>query len=63
MNKVNKKITVFIIFLIFLVIIGLFVKMTIFTPTLTNEPHEGNVAGVIIQFRDGITEQECKKYS
>ncbi|MDD3246781.1 MAG: UPF0228 family protein [Methanosarcina sp.] len=60
MSKVNKKITFFIIFLIFVVIIGLFVKMTIFTPTVNPGQEERKVAGLIIQFRDGVSEQEAK---
>lgn len=60
MSKVNKKITFFIVFLIFVVIIGLFVKMTIFTPTVTPGQEERKVAGLIIQFRDGVSEQEAK---
>lgn len=58
MNKGNKKITFFIFFLILIVFIGLFVKMTIFTPTIT--PHEGNIGGLVVQFRDGTTKTEAK---
>ncbi|HWQ49372.1 MAG TPA: UPF0228 family protein [Methanosarcina sp.] len=58
MNKGNRKITFFIVFLILIVLIGLFVKMTIFTPTIT--PHEGNIGGLVVQFRDGITKTEEK---
>ena len=60
MSKVNKEIIFFIVFLIFVLIIGLFVKMTIFTPTVTPGQEEGKVAGLIIQFRDGVSEQEAK---
>lgn len=58
MIKMNKKIAFIIVFLISIVLIGLFVKMTIFTPTIT--PHEGNIGGLVVQFRDGITKTEAK---
>lgn len=58
MNKVNIKIVLIIFFLIFLVIIGLFIKMTIFTPTIS--PHEGNIGGLVIQFKEGVTKNEAK---
>ncbi|WP_292373059.1 UPF0228 family protein [Methanosarcina sp. UBA411] len=58
MNKGNKKITFFIVFLISIVLIELFVKMTIFTPTIT--PHEGNIGGLVVQFREGVTKTEAK---
>ncbi|AKB74095.1 hypothetical protein MSLAZ_0834 [Methanosarcina lacustris Z-7289] len=57
MSKVNNKITLLIVFLIFVVI---FVKMTIFTPIGTPQPEERKVAGLIIQFRDGVSEEEAK---
>ncbi|WP_410507843.1 UPF0228 family protein [Methanosarcina hadiensis] len=60
MSRENKKIVFFIIFLSFVVLIVLFAKMTIFTPTITPESEERKVAGLIIQFRDGVSEQEAK---
>jgi len=60
MSRVNKKVSFFIVFLIFLVLAILFVKMTIFTPTGTPQSEERKIAGLIIQFRDGVSEQEAK---
>lgn len=58
MNRENRRMVLFIVFLIFLAIIGLFVKMTVFRPE--PYPNEGNVAGLVVQFRDGITGQDAK---
>jgi hypothetical protein len=58
MNKGTLKITFIIVFMIFIITLGVFVKMTVFTPTIT--PHEGNIGGLVVQFRDGITKMEAK---
>jgi hypothetical protein len=50
----TKGIAVFIVFLVLIVLAVLFTQ----APTI--EPHEGNIAGLDIQFRDGITELEAK---
>lgn len=59
MNRENKKITFFIVFLISLALILLYVEVTIFTPMKNSESKESKVAGLIIQFRDGVNEQEA----
>ncbi len=58
MSKGNKKIAFIIVFIIFLIIIGVFVKVTVFTPKIT--PREGNIGGLVVQFKDGITKTEAK---
>lgn len=58
MSKENKEMTFFIVFLIFIVIIGLLIKITVFNPTIT--PHEGNVASLVVQFKDGTTKAEAE---
>lgn len=59
MNQENKKIALFIVFLISLALILLYLEVTIFTPMKNSESEESKVAGLIIQFRDGINEQEA----
>ncbi|MCC4768312.1 hypothetical protein FXW07_17345 [Methanosarcina sp. DH1] len=57
MSKINKKQAVLIIFLTLLLIVGLLIKM----PVNTNTPApESQVAGIYIQFKDGISEPEVK---
>jgi hypothetical protein len=59
----TKGIAAFIIFLVLIVLAGLFVKL----PIPAYEKQSDYVSGLIIQFRDGTTEQEAKavleKYS
>ncbi len=57
MSKINKEQAVLIIFLTLLLIVGLLIKM----PVNTNTPApESQVAGIYIQFKDGISEPEVK---
>jgi hypothetical protein len=57
MSKTNKERAVLIIFLTLLLIAGLLIKM----PVNTNTPApESQVAGIYIQFKDGISEPEVK---
>lgn len=58
MNRGNRKVVLFIVSLISLALILLYLEVTIFTPK--PYPHEGNIAGLVIQFRDGITEKDAK---
>lgn len=60
MNRENKKVALFTVFLISVALILLYVEVTIFTPMKNSESEESKVAGLIIQFRDGISEQEAK---
>jgi hypothetical protein len=55
MNK-TRGIAVFIVFLVLIVLIGLFVKL----PIPAYEKQSDYVSGLIIQFREGTTEQEAK---
>ncbi|WP_292391640.1 UPF0228 family protein [Methanosarcina sp. UBA5] len=59
MNK-TKEISIFIIFLVLVVLAGIFLKLPIFTPSLAGEKQSDIVAGLVIQFRDGTTELEAK---
>lgn len=52
----NKGIAVFIIFLVLVILAGLFVQL----PIPTYEKQSDYVSGLIIQFGDGTTEQEAK---
>lgn len=52
----NKGIAIFIIFLVLVIITGLFVQLSV--PTYKKQ--SDYVSGLIIQFRDGTTEQEAK---
>lgn len=52
----TKGIAVFIIFLVLVILAGLFVQL----PIPTYEKQSDYVSGLIIQFRDGTTEQEAK---
>ena len=57
MGKINGKIAAFIVFLILVMIAGLFIK----TPVNTSTPDsESQVSGLYIQFKDGISEPEVK---
>jgi hypothetical protein len=59
MSRENKKIALLIVFLISLALILLYLEVTIFTPMKNSESEERKVAGLIIQFRDGVSEQEA----
>lgn len=59
MNRENKKIALFIVSLISIALILLYLEVTIFTPMRNSESEERKVAGLIIQFRDGVNEQEA----
>jgi hypothetical protein len=59
MSQENKKIALFIVFLISVALILLYLEVTIFTPMKNSETEESKVAGLIIQFRDGVNEQEA----
>jgi hypothetical protein len=59
MNK-KKEILIFIVFLVFIALAGIFLKLPIFTPTSAGEKQSDMVAGLVIQFRDGTTELEAK---
>lgn len=57
MRKINREIVIFTTFLTLVVIAGLFIKM----PVNTNTPApELQVAGMVIQFKDGTSEPEVK---
>jgi len=57
MSKINKEITVLIIFFILAMIAGLFIK----TPVNTQTPYsDSQVGGLFIQFKDGVSESEVK---
>lgn len=58
-NK-KKKILIFIVFLVFIALAGIFLKLPIFTPTSAGEKQSDMVAGLVIQFRAGTTEPEAK---
>lgn len=58
MSKINKKIAIFIIFLTLVALWGLLVKVPV-EDTKTPDP-ESQVAGMAIQFKDGISESEVK---
>ncbi|AKB17860.1 UPF0228 family protein [Methanosarcina sp. WWM596] len=58
MSKINKKIAIFIIFLTLVALWGLLVKVPV-EDTKTPDP-ESQVAGMTIQFKDGISESEVK---
>lgn len=60
MSRENKKIAFFIVFLISAALILLYLEVTIFTPMKNSESEEGKIAGLIIQFRDGVSDQEAK---
>ncbi len=60
MSPENKKIALFIISLISVALILLYIEVTIFTPMKNSDSEERKVAGLIIQFRDGVSEQEAK---
>ncbi|AKJ40176.1 UPF0228 family protein [Methanosarcina barkeri] len=57
MSKINRKIAIFIAFLTLVVVSGLLIKMPV--NTNTSAP-ESQVAGIYIQFKDGISEPEVK---
>ena len=57
MSKINKEIAIFTSFLILVVVAGLFLKMPVNTST---PAPESQVAGMAIQFKDGISEPEVK---
>jgi len=56
----NKEILIFIVFLVFITLAGIFLKLPIFMPTSIDEKQSDMVAGLVIQFRAGITEPEAK---
>jgi phosphoribosylformylglycinamidine (FGAM) synthase PurS component len=58
MSKINKEITIFIVFLTLVALWGLFVKVPV-EDTKTPDP-ESKVGGMAIQFKDGISEPEAK---
>ena len=58
MSKINKGIAIFIIFLTLVALWGLLVKVPV-EDTKTPDP-ESQVAGMAIQFKDGISESEVK---
>lgn len=57
MNKINGKIAVSIVFLILVVLSGLFIKIPI---NMIKQAQEPKVGGLYIQFENGITELEVK---
>ena len=57
MSKINKCIVIFIVILILVVVAGLSIKMPVNTKTPVSEL---KVAGMVIQFKDGISEPEVK---
>jgi hypothetical protein len=59
MNKIKTKIVIFIVFLTLIALLGL-LRAQSYTPMSTQESQEGKVAGLFIQYRDGITELEVK---
>lgn len=56
MSRINKKVAFFIVFLILVIIAGLFVKTPVDTETQVND--ELKVGGMYIQFEDGISDSE-----
>jgi hypothetical protein len=57
MSKINNQIAIFIVFLILVLLVGLFIK----TPANTKTPvQEKQVAGFFIEFEEGTTEPEVK---
>ncbi len=56
MSRINKKVAFFIVFLILVIIAGLFVKIPVDTETQVND--ELKVGGMYIQFEDGISDSE-----
>lgn len=56
----TKRISVFIIFLVLVVLAGVFLKFPISVPTSANEKQSDIIAGLVIQFRNGTTELEVK---
>lgn len=58
MSRINKKVAFFIVFLILVIIAGLFVKTPVDTETQVND--ELKVGGMYIQFEDGVSDSEVK---
>ncbi|MHC1754547.1 MAG: UPF0228 family protein [Methanosarcina sp.] len=58
MSKINKELAIFIVFLTFVVLWGLFVKVPVEDTKIPD--HESKVGGMTIQFKDGISESEVK---
>ncbi|PAV14544.1 hypothetical protein ASJ81_01090 [Methanosarcina spelaei] len=58
MSRINKKVAFFIVFLILVIIAGLFVKTPVDTETQVND--ELKVGGMYIQFEDGISDSEVQ---
>ena len=58
MSRINKKVAFFIVFLILVIIAGLFVKIPVDTETQVND--ELKVGGMYIQFEDGISDSEVQ---
>ncbi|HEY3363390.1 MAG TPA: UPF0228 family protein [Methanosarcina sp.] len=58
MSKMNKKIVIFIVFIIPVVLAGIFMKMPIDNKIPVD--NKTQVGGMDIQFRDGISESEVK---
>lgn len=56
MSRINKKVAFFIVFLILVIIAGLFVKTPVDTKTQVND--ELKVGGMYVQFEDGISDSE-----
>ena len=56
----TKEIFIVIIFLVLVVLAGIFVKLPILTPISAGEKQSDVVASLIIQFGDGISEKEAK---
>jgi hypothetical protein len=57
MTKINKEIAVFIVFLILVILWGLFIKEPADTKAPVREQHAG---GLLIEFENGTTEPEVK---
>jgi hypothetical protein len=67
MRKINGKVSIFIVFLILVLLSGLFIKTLVDTRTPVQEQvnmqipvKEAQAAGLFIEFEDGITEPEVK---
>ncbi|MCO5382997.1 MAG: UPF0228 family protein [Methanosarcina barkeri] len=58
MSRINKEVAFFIVFLILVIIAGLFVKTPVDTETQVND--ELKVGGMYIQFEDGVPDSEVK---
>ena len=58
MSRINKKVAFFIVFLILVIIAGLFVKTPVDTETQVND--ELKVGDMYIQFEDGISDSEVQ---